>query len=128
MSVSVPTAVVNKQVCSYNRACILKLVLLKFVLNLLWFRVYNSIIHHLYIVLCVHLLPSPFFPLALFDSPHPLFLWELPYSCYCLWGACVCVCVCVCVLFCFCLILAPFLPSLLNPLPSDRCQSVLCIW
>ena len=57
-----------------------------------WFQVYDSIIHHLYIVLCVHcpkssLLPSPFIPtLASFISPQPPSPLETLYYCLCLWG------------------------------------------
>ena len=69
------------------------LIFIYFLLNLLgwhWlikvyrFQVYNSIIHHLYIVLWVHhpkssLLPSPFMPPLLSSTPpHAPSLWQSP--------------------------------------------------
>ena len=98
----------------------LKCFFLKILLNLLgwcWLiklhrlRVYNSIIHHVYIVLYVHhpksnLLPSSLIPhLSSSAFPTSLSLQQSPYCCLCLW-------------FYLCLILSPFLPSLcLNLLP-----------
>ena len=77
------------------------------------FQVYNSITHHLYIVLCVHhtmsgLLPSPFIPpYSPLPPLHPLSFCCLPMRVF-FWF--------------FCLIPSPF------SLDPDSCQSVPCIY
>ena len=96
------------------------LFFVEFFLNLLgwhWliklyrFQGYNPIIHHVYIVLCVHhpkssLLPSPFVPRLLSSAPsHSLSLWYSPYCCPCLRG------------FFLCWIPPPYSPNQPNPLP-----------
>ena len=69
-----------------NALCILFLFLLNllgwhWLIKLYMFQVYNSTIHHLYIVLCVHhpnssFFPSPFIPsLPSSTCLHPLSIW-----------------------------------------------------
>ena len=76
---------------TFHAGCFLKKILLNllrwhWLIKLYRFHLYNSIIHHLYIVLCVHhpnssLLPSPFIPpLPSYTCSHPSSLWQSPYS------------------------------------------------
>ena len=75
------------------------------------FQVYNSVVHHLCIVLCVphsksSLLPAWFIPLyPLLPAPTHLSLWQSPYCCLCL-SFCSLVC---------------FFPLLLPPLSPSLC-------
>ena len=84
------------------------------------FKVYNSIIHYLYIVLRVHhpkssLLPSPFIcHLPSYTCPHP----PLPLV--------ITILLSVSINF-FLLNSFTYFTQSSNPLPSDSCQSVLCV-
>ena len=68
-------------VCSNTLSFLLDLLGWHWLIKIYRFWVHSSIIHHLYIIFCVHcpkssLLPSPFIPpLPSFPSPHPLSLW-----------------------------------------------------
>ena len=83
------------------------------------FQVCNSLILHLYIVLCVHhpnssLLPSPFIPhLPSSTSPTP-FPSDNHHTVVCVYE----------VVFFFCLIHSHFSPSPVTILPSDSCPSL----
>ena len=81
------------------------------------FQMCNSITHHLSIVTCVHnpkssRLSSPFIPPLLSSPSHLLFSGNHPTV--------------TCSEF-FSFLAFTFFSQLLNPLPSDRCQAVLCI-
>ena len=84
------------------------------------FQVYNSITHYLYIVLCVHhpkssLLPSPFItPLPSSTSSHTPFPLVINML--------------LCQYFFFLLNPFTFSHSPSTSLPSNSCQSVLCIY
>ena len=76
------------------KKCLLNLLGLHWLIKSYRFQVYNSITHHLYVVLCVrhprfNLLPSPLIPpLPSSPSPPRLSLWKSPY--WCLWlGVCL---------------------------------------
>ena len=99
-------------------------------LNLLWwhrliklyrFEVDNSIVHHLYIVLCVHHpksshLSSPFtHPLPSSMPPFPLPSGN-HHTVFCVYQ------------YYFVLNFFTFSPCSPTPLPSNSCQSVLCIY
>ena len=102
----------------------------KILLNLLWwhrliklyrFEVDNSIVHHLYIVLCVHHpksshLSSPFTP----PLPSSVPSFPLPsgnhHTVFCVYQ------------YYFVLNFFTFSPCSPTPLPSNSCQSVLCIY
>ena len=85
--------------------------------NRIMFQEYNSITHHLYFVLCAHhpnkasfyhhlsLLLSSTSPTSFPSNNHHMCLWII-----------------------FCLIPSPFSSSPTTLLPSDSCQSVLCIY
>ena len=98
-----------------------------FWLNLLgwhWFHVYNSITHHTYTILHVRHTKSSLLlsPTTFYLSPPPfpsgnhhtvVYGYKVFFSF---------------LFFFFCLIPSPVHPASKTPLPSDSCQSVLCVY
>ena len=106
--------------CSHNRSfkkIWLNLLEWHWLIKLYRFQVYNSITHHLYVVLCIHhpqssLLPSLFIP----PSPTPFSPSDNHHTFVCLNKF-------------FCMLTSfIFFTQCPNPPPSNICQSVFWIW